>query len=454
MWELPTWYGTCLVCMILATLVSLICEPHPYKSAALMYCSILNLNAIALLFALCLPAEEEVDDDTNSESEQIQDGQEEASTTSEENPSEQQDPSSNFVALDENPCHFPNKHNDKWFSCFCSKFSYPCFFILTVLLSINVSFATFPRHYGQDVIHFSGWESALFLITHGALLLSSVISWIQRGYLKCNFGFQFSFTSKREGDGHDEKLLQMRNNQVSRRAVMLVSGLLGAICFTIAGLGYREVTTNLDNINSFSDANNGVYTGEAHVSGYTLLDVVDDDDESWCSAMDDSIPVNVTVAWGGAWGCPNSGAYCESEVTTQVSCAYDERDDEDASDDDQYQVTTLQTPNEYVNYRYHEYHNGDDDAYDQYAFDYDLDTQPEYQSWTRPSDCIYGDCGTCEARSSMWMMEQENLVSSKLHFGSMLVGMGLVFVGWPLMSLFAFGDQGDISTSQQNLEVV
>jgi hypothetical protein len=414
-------------------------EDIPYKSAALVYGSILNLNAIVLLFAICLPDDEEVDDGENSDgAERAQDGEEDASTT-EEHSEQQEEPSSNFVALDDS-FRNPNEHNDKWFPCCCSRFSYPCFFILTVLLSTMVSFEAFPRWYLQTVVHFPGWESVIFLISHGALLLSSLIYLVQRGHLGRNIGFWCSFCSNGGGDtSREETLLQIRSGRAPRRADMLVCGILGATCFTLAGLRYRSVKTNLYDVKSFSDSIGSVYAGEAHVTGFTLLDFVDDDDDAWCSSVDASILVNVTVAWGGSWGCPNSGAYCESEATTEVSCIFEG------------DITDPQTAYDYVNYRYHEYHGGDDDAYDEYAFDYDQDTKPQYTSgiWNRRSEFIHGDCDTCEAKSSWWLMEQADLVSSNLHFGAILIGMGLVFIGWPLMASFALHDQADVGQREE-----
>mmetsp|Transcript_66031 Transcript_66031/g.99535 ORF Transcript_66031/g.99535 Transcript_66031/m.99535 type:complete len:468 (-) Transcript_66031:9-1412(-) len=462
MWELPPWYGTCLVCMMLATTLSLILEESAYKSAALMFGSILNINVIVLLFAICLPPDdEEVDGDGNSaDAERAQGRDADAATSTEDHPAEQpRDPSGSDAAALGGNFHNPNKHHDNWFLCCCSRFSYPCFFVLTVLLSILVSIGTFPRLSNHTVVYFFGWEYVVFLISHGALLLSSLISWVKRGYLGNYIGF-FSLPASKRGEddtSREENLLQSQNGQASpSRTSITLSCLLGVTCFTLAGIRYSRVKTNLHSVNSFSDAHDSTYVGEAHVTGFTLLDFAgdDDDDNAWCpSRMESYIPVNVTVAWGGSWGCPNSGVYCESEVTTEVPCLFDLRglfDDDDYDDDAAAKVDRPETAYDYINYRYHGYHSGDDDEYDEYAFDYDPTTQPQSTYWNKQSEFIYGDCDACEARSNTWMMEQSQLVSSYLHFGYMLIGMGLVFIGWPLMEYFPVGEQIDIDEREES----
>ena len=492
MWKLPVWYGTVLICMMVATLVALFAEPYVYKSTAFVYGSIFNVNVIVLLFAICLPSSASINKDEDEEESQEDESQRSSSSPSHDNPSsssnypQQQPPSSNFIAFDDADDDTTTNKNDQSFTCcLCGwKVSYSFFFVSSILLSILISCATLPVEYAQDIIYVWGPHASLFLVTHGALLLTSFFSWIERGYctkcmpcLICNLNssdtsqIQDSNVGDTDAacnndgiDRSDNLLLKPQRHQMmlSSKTLVLMSFILGIISLLLATLLYRNASKNLDTINSFTthtdvyNSNGGIYNGEAYVTGFTLLaddDKYDDDcTRIFCSSWDASIPVNVSVAWGGNWGCPLTGSYCEDVVTSQVSCRFI-----DVGYDDDAELFISKGIYDYLSFRYHEddgqQEKSDDGNADAFGDYYDEDNSPQYSTWNRPSESIYGNCNTCQARSKVWMIEEAHMLASRINIGSILIGTGLVFIGWPMMTWF-FVRRNDSATSISESEGV
>jgi hypothetical protein len=424
MWKLPAWYGTSLVCLMLGT--TLILRERKLLVVFFM-AALVNVNALVLLIGLTFENQSKNQDELAEQ--------------------EQPDSSASTELLDPKDSsskQHSNVNNDKWFGCCCCTIRYPVFFVWAVLLSTTVLQASSSPPYVVGMYGTPSWlhiAQTLFLLSFGLYLAAAILAWCQRGYIQ-----YFSQCFCWREWCNNPKLSSNRNIRI---AMIICVSLL---CFTVSGTAFYRRKHEMASLFEVFGRNTNTYFGEAHVSGYEILNPHDDDDnndESWCPSYLSVIPVNVTVAWGGSWGCPMTGTYCESVVTTVVSCVFKERLDLSASDDDIVdEEDMLQTEAEYVDRRFHYYHEGDDDDA---AFNYDADSAPQYSYWNRPSEAIVGACSSCEARSQYWVTQELQTVIRQSQVANIMLGMGLMFFAWPLVCFHALGRSSTSSIAATEL---
>ena len=362
-------------------------------------------------------------------------------------------------------------------------------------------------------------DRIVFVITYGIFLSSSFLSWIQRycliglnrcgRLLFCNILEENPCTTRAstapsavtmerkfleeemnaennpqkqpkscQQVHHDEDLKGKKTSSTNRRTWMVIMSLVfGTICAVTAIwlLLCIDDDTILNKLGGRNEGNKNaafgilmnpyLYQGDAHVTGFSIIQEEDDDDGRWCQDYSDGIPVNVTVSWGGSWGCPtmqdesSSFPYCDDvSIPTVVSCRFKNlfygiapHDDINRDADDAVEITEY----DYVSYRYHttinEYQglddDGDGDANDvnedvddegddkyqvQYAFDeYDRSSPPPSSTtsrssyyWNHPAEWILGDCKRCTAISRPILIEQLKRKSPIAH--GIFVSIGLV----------------------------
>jgi hypothetical protein len=418
MWKLPSWYGTCLVCLSCSVLVALNGDVNTYHTAGFLLASLLHINAIVLLYGL---ETSQHDSQVNSAAPS---GSKDTESAAGDGDEDSKDSATNFVPMPEHP-HESDYSDENYhrvaFPCCCCSLYYSCFFVFTTLLSTILFLVSLHQEFYyahlQRLVSRVEWKRSLFLVTFGLFVAASMISWCKR-YLPQRFRSDSATT---HGDG---KLRLPRN--IERGVALLLSLVLALVSLFVTCWAYRmRSNTSALVIPFVSSANNrGIYQGEAHVTGYTILN------DDWCEHLDDFISVNVSIAWGGSWACPNTpNTYCETVINTKVSCVF-------SADDDEVTDESYGGADSYVNFRYHADYSGDDDAYDDRAFDYDPDSPPTGGYWNRPSEGVLGVCGTCEARSRYWMTDQLTGITRSSHTLFLSFGVGLCFLGWSLWALW------------------
>jgi len=272
------------------------------------------------------------------------------------------------------------------------------------------------------------WKRTLFLVTFGVFVGASIISWCHRHLQARVLGEEIM----QDGRCTIQQSRRFRIGMITSCGLcgigfLVYSGFMYAARLEISG----EYLRAMGGDNFFST----IFVGSANVFGYEILNPVADGEE-WC--MEDSIMVNVSVAWGGSWGCPSSpDTYCETVVESKVGCLFADLFKENYEgfygDDDQ-----DFDENSYVNHRYH-FHSSshaDDDAYDPdpYAFDYDKDTDPgsTFMYFSSQSEQIFGSCETCEARSMVWVREMLMSMTRATHRLALSFGLGLCLLVWSI----------------------
>ena len=366
---------------------------------------------------------------------------------------------------------------DKWFPCCCGiACGFPFFFVWALSVVYGLLATSLRPPYSVEVYHTGNWSNPswlevsrhVFFGSAGVLFAASLISWIQRGYPQlflqavrhlCCCG---SDGGQQVGQEQQDPIHTAGNHKV-RMAAMIVSVAAALVCGTVSAVAFhcrKEVLAGgiATLLGPRNEKNGGsidpttLYVGQAHVTGYEIVNPVTDD--SWCGGPDDydtwskSIPVNVTVAWGGSWGCPTVASdddattykYCETVVSTSVSCRFDfdrnsvnDDDDLNTEDDD-----VIRTEEDYVRFRYQTWRsneNGDDAAKDTY----DPDSAPAVQgaSWNGPHEAIFGQCSTCEARSQEWVTQELHDVLFQTQVADGLLGMAAMFLVWPILFYYS-----------------
>lgn len=310
--------------------------------------------------------------------------------------------------------------------------SFPCLFgfsfsYLVIFLFLHLaSAALFLTSLNQQVLgmnlslDFAPKELIrnIFLLTYGFFLASSFLSYFQR-YLE-----------------HVFDISGMQNLWFK----LVLSTLAALIALFVVGHAYALQTQTSLQLHPFQystgDNNSKPFVGEAWATGAYLID-----DQATCETYDDALPINVTVAYGSEWACPNlADIQCEITVTSQVECTYlnsflgsDQDDDainaeeQEGGNDDNPNGLTL---DDYINFRFNEY-NVDDDK-NEYSFE----EKPSFDYWNRPSEGIIGSCTTCAAKSEHWMTERFQAYAQSNHTLYLVVGMALCFLAWPLYELW------------------
>lgn len=324
---------------------------------------------------------------------------------------------------------------NRFFTCCCGSCNFSCFFI-SAIITCGILFLV-PQEenagfFGSSVGPVGGmmtqmeWKRTLFLVTFGVFVGAVFISWCHR-YLQ-------PMIIEKEG------IQDVCNNQHSRRfriGMVAACGLCGIGILVYAAFMYAARLEN--ELGEIVNGEEALFVGRANVFGYEILNPVADG-EDWCTdRCRDYILVNVSVAWGGSWGCPSSpDTYCETVVESKVSCLFADGDVQEDVED------------AYVNHRYHSYSANDDDAYDAYAFDYDKDTDPGSTTiWNSQSEQIFGSCATCEARSMAWIHEKLTSLTRITHKFALSFGLGFCLFAWSAYEIVATS-KNTMSTEQPN----
>ena len=240
-------------------------------------------------------------------------------------------------------------------------------------------------------------------------------------------------------------------------------------------------------------ASSSAFQGNAWVTGYEVVQADDGNDPNdvqnqvWCpnapqatttnnngdvtvvvssNGMDDKddessyIAVQVSVAWGGDWACPNQpDSYCQDTMTTHVSCVLATQplvyQQEQAQNDDQ-QAVQFVTVYDYLNYRFQNANPGqNDDGGGGVDFSYNADQAPSsgyynddananddnnhdgmVVSWNRQSEFIIGDCRTCVAESPRTLLDDAMVpLAQEVHGVWTSLGLLGTSLAWLLLGL-------------------
>lgn len=305
--------------------------------------------------------------------------------------------------------------------CFCGlSISYAGFFALLHTLSALLLLASLNQQM-YDLNLSSGfvpeeWARTLFLLSYGIFLACTTLSYYKR-CLEQNFDCSI-----------------MRNSCV-KQSMSVVAALLALGVFGNACLIRNRTTEELSPFFYGSTTGDGneesaqPYIGEAWVSGASIID-----DSSVCENYYDSIPINVTVVYGGDWACPeNPDQQCAATVTSQVECQFFDSlnvvNDDAAEAEDEYENAQNDvTVEDYIYFRYHDYDVDDDN------FLYGFNEMPSFSHWNRPTDTIMGACdGSCVTRPARWITETYWSYARSNHAMILSLGIGICFLGWPLL---------------------
>ena len=306
-----------------------------------------------------------------------------------------------------------NYDHNRSLECCCGfSISYAGFFTLLHTLSALLLLASLNQQIYELNLS-SGlvpveWARTLFLLSYATFLAWTTLSYYKR-YLEPAF---------------DHPIL--RNVRVKQSLSVLVA----FISLGIFGNAMRVRNRATQQLNPFfygvsrdDKVSPQPYVGEAWVSGASIID-----DDAVCENYYDSIPINVTVAYGGDWACPeNPNQQCEATISSQVECSFYEsllRPEQEDDVDDNLNGVTVE---EYIYFRYHDYQVDDDNLYD-------FNEIPSFSHWNRPTDTIIGTCdGSCTARSELWKSENYWSYARSNHVMHLSLGLGLCFLGWPLL---------------------
>ena len=369
--------------------------------------------------------------------------------------------------------------------CCDNKCSYPYFFLAAfiastriLLVSINIDVFTL---YSKGSIDTGGLRNdrVIFVITYAIFISTCIICLLQRSCCTTrNLFTDTSSVNKGEALIHSDRQGPQQRSVKNRGAHDVKKGkrnCLIALSF-ILGTAFGVLSFWLVNImddtnekfarlwqeSSSSGSSNGNsnndmstesvfeilmnpwrYQGDAYVTGFVLAPDNDVDStrnyqDGWCHHYSDEIPVNVTVAWGGSWGCPrNPSTSCEGvTIPTKVACTFF-----DAYED----AYPGMAEYDYVNYRYHnnekdQSDNGDDNdaEYDMYAFDdFNMTIPPSTGNdyWNHPSEWVLGDCRTCRAMSRPIIIEELQHKSQIAHGLFVSLGITMAFLFFPIWTL-------------------
>ncbi|KAL3944773.1 MAG: hypothetical protein SGBAC_001144 [Bacillariaceae sp.] len=457
MWQLSRGYGTGLVLLLCGIIVALISDSEScnyYHNLAYLLGSLLNVNCIALLCGLGYvrkdgqllakrsngrPRDEVKRQQTTSNGTVDATPDYGSARFSQPNTKNNTEAVDGYVPLTEEEW---TRHiaESRFSTCCCGSCNFSCFFISAVitcgilyLVPQEENAGSFGSSSGPvgGMMTQMEWKRTLFLVTFGVFVGAIFISWCHR-YLQ-------PMVMEKEG------IQDVGTGQHSRRfqiGMVTACGLCGIGILVYAAFMYAARLEN-----ELGEIVNGeeLFVGSAHVSGYEILNPVADG-EDWCTGDSrESIVVNVSVAWGGSWGCPSSpDTYCESVVESKVSCLFAHRYKK-LNGDIQEDVEDA-----YVNQRYHSYSANDDDAYDAYAFDYDKDTEPgSTAAFGSQSEQIFGSCETCEARSMTWIREKLMSLTRTTHKFALSFGLGLCLFAWSVYEIVATS-KNKMSTEQPN----
>ena len=312
-----------------------------------------------------------------------------------------------------------NDERNRSLDCFCGlSISYAGFFTLLHTLSALLFLASLNQQM-YDLNLSSGfvpeeWARTLFLLSYGIFLACTTLSYNKR-YLEPTFDYSIMI------------------NSYLKKGISVVVAL---IALGISGNAYfirNRTTQKLSPFfyGSISGDETAVspqpYIGEAWVSGASIID-----DSSVCKNSYDSIPINVTVAYGGDWACPeNPDQQCEAIVTSHVECGFfdslHEVDDDLAAEEEHGNGQNDVKVEDYIYFRYHDYDVDDDNLYD-------FNEMPSFSHWNRPTDTILGACdGSCMTRPATWITETYWSYAYSNHAMFLSLGIGLCFLGWPLL---------------------
>lgn len=249
---------------------------------------------------------------------------------------------------------------------------------------------------------------ALFVFTYGLYLSSTMLAFYKR----------FIVPSLDTPELNDQWL------KLGLSGFLGVLALLGLLAACVANY------LTLSELRPFQYSRTGVdatphmpYRGQAWVKDAQVAS-----EYASCLESTDSIPVDLTVLYGGEWACPEKpDILCQTDITVQLECTFFfDQELEDDAVDEAVEITT----EEYVHIRYHD-SNGNDDA----AYDYE--EQPSFQYyWNNPSENILGSCdGTCMAESESWAWERYRRFARSSYGMYLCLGASFCFLGWPIYEL-------------------